>query len=507
MFVLISVHSFMYSSLAPIYGVGYDSSFSVGSATSILNYGWPIPVDIYPPTVQIVAKWPAFSILAGMIHIIGSIGWADILRFLPSLIYCLVGISLYLFASKSLSMSPGSSATLGVVAPLSLGFMMLNGFVNGGLGTPLLCLTIYLVGQTSKTVDSKSPFIICLIIATITIVIGHHLTAFYLLLIFILFFLHSHLKDIGYRTNERASEEAVRTQFNLSVSSRILLLYFIAVSIYWASVGTDVLPLILQGFIGVTTVQINTAPSTFLSNPVSGFNNLVDYSIFIVFGIIVIQNHKNNKRRTDNEGWPLFLFASIIMIVVFLGGRIRGAVGEFARGSALAFVFLFAAFLSSRDELRLKSAKLSILLLALILIYSCNQVVRYDQTLGILQPWADPDYSNVPPRGGFIKSEDLNAVLWFPENESVIGDQIIYSVAAWRSLLVEINTEVFQGNLSAAGDAHWIFLRDTNIQFVFCPYQSSDSFGVNSFAIATLEKEIRVFDNGGVTIYSLGSSS
>ena len=201
----------------------------------------------------------------------------------------------------------------------------------------------------------------------------------------------------------------------------------------------------------------------------------------------------------------MFLFASTLVGMVILIGRIRGGTPEFARGTGLAYGFHLGAFHHSYGVHYRRARGIAILTLLLMLIYAVNQVNRMDNLTGVVHPLEKPAYTNKgSPQGGFIRNQDLEAVLWLRTDQPVIGDQIVYSLAAWNNLDVWIIPEFYEGNITSAGSAYWFILRDVNLEFVFCPYQSHDNFGTSAATLEFLdESALKVFDNGGSGIFRI----
>jgi hypothetical protein len=140
-----------------------------------------------------------------------------------------------------------------------------------------------------------------------------------------------------------------------------------------------------------------------------------------------------------------------------------------------------------------------------MLTYAVNQVIRMDDLTGVVHPWEKPTYTNNGTvNGGFIRNQDLEAVLWLRTDQPVVGDQIVYSLAAWNNLDVLVLPEFYKGNITAAGSADWFIFRDVNSEFVFCPYQSSDYFGISAATLEFLdESALKVFDDGGSEIFRI----
>lgn len=502
MLLLIVIHSFMLSGLSPFYSWGYDSNYSIGSASRIIQSGWPIQSEGTPATVLLVSEWPTQSMLAGTVYLVGAVDWGFILQFLSSPLYCLVGLSLYSFGCRFLSLSSNEAAVLAVVSPLAYGLMVLNGLGNPGLGTPLLFLSIYLLGRNSVRPDARFSLLTAVFISAI--VLAHHLSAFYLLLICVFFVTYRALTRSRHRTGQWRLPLSYPPA-SLRISGKTLILVVCLVVFYWSTIGTSVIERLFQAFVGVSTVQVTGISSKFLSDSSTVAGLAIDASIAIVCALQIVRERLLERRNSYGAGWSTFLFSSFLLCIVIVSSRIVGAQLEFSRSTGLAYVFLFGGFLAVRKSSRTTLFRSAAVVTAILLLYSCNQMQRLDSTTGIIEPWAQHSYSNGGYAwGGFIKYQDLEAVLWLPSNDPIIGDQVIYSLGeGWRNISVVPSIGVFKGNLSSAGDIGLVLIRDIDLSFVFVPYQTSESFALTASTLNELMNTDLVFDNGGVLIFSL----
>lgn len=506
MILLILVASFMFSLLSPFYSWGYDSSYTIDSTVRITEGGWPIPEGGAPNTPRLVSDWPLDSILVSSLHQVGSVGWGDILRYVPSCIYPLIGASLFLWGRKCLLLSVRNCAILGAIGPLTYGFTILNGLGNSGLGIALLFFTVFLVGRAgSSRPDYRFSFIAA--IAVVALVLSHHLSTFYLIFI-CLFFLSYRLSHGRISSGSKAVAPNVSRSWHMSIRISTVALICTLALFFWTGVGTSVVLMLYQGFVGAATVQIISSPTSFFSNMPVAVSIILDGALVMVMLFAVVRERKRGTTAFEkSSGWPLLLFAAVLMLTVIASGRIGSFHAEFSRSMGIAFAFVLAAFLAARNSWKGSFLKSVVLVFVLVLVYSSNQVYRIDATTGILQPNSAPQYSNTGyVWGGFMNMEDLDAVLWFPEQERVIGDQVIYSLGeGWKNMTVEPIPEVFKGNLSAANSIRWLFLREVDQRFVFIPYQSTESFGVSSSTLNILDNTSKTFDNGGVSIFLLSN--
>jgi len=500
MLVIILAFSYLYIALTPSFVLGYDSNFTVGSSAAIFEKGWPLDQTVYSSSVRLLSNWPGLSLLSGSVHSVSGMDWQSMMQLLPPLIYSLVGISTYLLVRKGLGLSDEISVGVGALVPLTYGMAILNGLSNSGLGISLLIFVMYLLCKNRQRRQLRFSFLAAVVITAI--VVSHHLTTFYLLLILLFFFAVDLLASRGYRRS--ISGNAIQeTSSVFWVSGPILAYSVVLVFVFWSFVGSIVLELVLRGFLGVVTVQVNSAPTSFFSNPTWAASVLIDGGIAVCCAVIILRNHRDKATRVD-KGWPMFLFASTLLGTVILGGRIRGAITEFARGTGLAYGFLLASFHYSYGAHYRRAGAIAILTLLLMLTYGVNQVNRMDTQWGLVHPWEKPAYSNKDAQGGFIRNQELEAVLWLRTDRPVIGDQIVYSLAAWNNLDVRIIPEFYEGNISSAGSADWFIFRDVNLEFVFCPYQSHDNFGISPATLEFLnESASKVFDDGGSEIFRI----
>ena len=506
MVLLVSIHSFMFALLSPFSSLGYDENFTVGSASHILEDSWPIEPGESPQTVRLVSQWPLQSILGATIHQVAYLDWESTLRFLPPSIYWLVGVSLYLLATKSRAFAWGDAAMLGVVGPLSFGILITDKFMNVGLGTPLLFIIMYLLGRQSGPRDLRFTALIALMV--VAIAVAHHLSAFYLL--FVCFFYFGYFK-LSRKANaikahgSRILDVIVVPYFRVSVY--ILSLTTMVIVIYWTYVGTSVITLLYNALVGVSAVESLQVSSTFLARTDLVISLVVDATIALVLAVtilVVIRRLKDGKADVIRSA---FLLSALLAAFVLYSSRLKGPQLEFSRSMGLAFVFLVMSFLCVRSHSRKPYRKLVLVCTILLLVFCGNQVYRMDITTGIIEPWQAPVYSNSGyVWGGFMRMQDLEAVMWFPQHETVIGDQIIYSLGeGWKNLTVVPIPDVFKGNFTARENIDWLFIRDVNRDFVFAAYQTAEYFGVDEATFRAVEYYPIVFDNGGVRILSFNA--
>jgi len=503
MLILIFVYSFMFPMLSPFYCIGYDSNFSVGSASRILESGWPVHSGQASGTVILVSDWPGNSILAGVVHETIAADWGSILRYYPPTVFTLIGISLFLFTRK-LMKSLQYSMALSVVGPLAYGFLILEGFLNGGLGVPLIFFALYIISGACRCHKDTLSYSLLGIIVVLSIVITHHLSAFYLLIIVSFYYAYGMVdRLVKYGKRGRSFRTLGWNELNIRGAYVFLLLSVIA--FYWTGVGGDVLEILYQAFVGIATVQVSTEPSSFYSNWDIALSQTLDGFLALSMVIFVVVNHYRRSKSARDPAWPHFLLASFMAAGVIIGGRIKGIEPELSRSLGVAYVFMLVALLSSRNRrgIRLKVSSLALFLV--VSTYSLNQVYRWDLATGIVEPWDEARLSNQNYTwGGFVTDADLGAVLWMPSGEVVVGDFIIYALGSWTNLSVAQEPEVFQGNLSAADGIEWLVLREADKTLVFLPYQSGSSSGVPTAFVSYLnDNRCKVYDNGGVEIYSI----
>jgi hypothetical protein len=381
---------------------------------------------------------------------------------------------------------------------------ILNGLINACLGISLLTFVLYLLSKRRQRGKLRFSFLAVTVITVIAI--SHHLTSLYLLLFLLFFFTFDLLASRGHRwsTSGIAIQETTSV---FRVSGPILAYSAVLVLVYWSFVGSAVVELVFMNFLGVATVQVITTGTGFFANPIWAASVVVDAIIAVYCAVVILKCHRNKATRMD-LGWPMFLFASALVGMVILGGRIRGVITEFSRSTGLAYGFLLGAFHYSYDSRYRRARGIAVLVLFLMLTYAVNQVNRVDYLTGAIHSWEEPAYSNKgDPQGGFIRNQDLEAVLWLRTDQPVIGDQIVYSLAAWNNMDVRIIPEFYEGNLSSAESLDWFILRDVNMEFVFCPYQSHENFGTSAVTLEFLnESALKVFDNGGSEIFYIADA-
>lgn len=500
MLVLIVAFSFLSFLMKPEPpGFDYDGNFTIGSSSRIMKTGWPLPAGTAPSTVSLVADWPALSIVVGTITLVAGSSSIFIFGFLPPCLHCLLGISVFLFARRVLSISVRDSAVAAVVGLLSLGTVTSNVFMNQGMGMPLMYLSVYLVGRSSTNPDLRFKVMTVLVMAVL--VLTHHLSAFYLVMIVTFFFLYNLIV-------ERRGRDAIKSTGpfaspSISVSGWIVLLLVSLVALYWSSVGISVIESLYFGYVGVSSLQ--TSPIGFFSNSGAVLSNSINGMVALVMILVILLRGRSGSAGHEiGFSKQTFSFSAFMVLAVLVSARIKGAGLEFTRSMGVAWVLFVCAFLSLRPSSTLKRIRPIIVLL--LLLYCGNQFLAY--TGSAISPFGETHYSNQGyVWGGPIRETDLQAIVSFPQQQTIIGDQIVYSLAeGWMNENVSVRPEVFRGNLSAADGITWFFLRDVNKEFVFCPYQSSESFGVSASTLSILNSNDRVFDNGGVEIYRIGTS-
>jgi hypothetical protein len=292
------------------------------------------------------------------------------------------------------------------------------------------------------------------------------------------------------------------------VSVYILALTTMVIVIYWTYVGTSVITLLYNALVGVSAVESLQVSSTFLARTDLVISLVVDAAIALVFAVMILVVIRRLKDGKANVIRSAFLFATLLAVVVLYSSRLKGPQLEFSRSMGIAFVFLIMSLIMSfscvRSHPRKPYRKLVLVCTILLLFFCGNQVYRMDITTEIIEPWQAPEYSNSGyVWGGFVRMQDLEAVVWFPQHDTVIGDQVIYSLGeGWKNLTVVPIPEVFKGNFTARESIDWLFVRDVNRDFVFVTYQTAEYFGIDGATFRAMESYPIVFDNGGVSILS-----
>ena len=481
---------------------GFDAVLDFGATERISSEGWK-GVGAYS---QLFATYdfPALSFLASSARLTSSIPLESLFAIVPISLAIIAVVALLSLLKRVLPIRNAMLATLVfVMYPALFGGL----YLLQTIGTSLLVVALLSLLVSRRGLSSKNRGELVVAILLMSLLIGHVLEPYTLLLLAVYGLFYVALRQGSKLDDEHSAVLDDRLGVPPLLIPRILSIFIvITVTGYWLFFN----PSMLERLGGAIVQLYEQQP---LGRQIHSIDAGSAYSIFLDVGehilmlaflgagmIGLLIGKANLDRRLSNFLlFPMVIVASTEFLVLFRSLHI-----QIARLFLWAWLFLIGYAFAHIDRGLLRGSFWKILLVLLVVWFygaSCSTEVfngyhRYNYERMEYKP--------------YLLDSEIQAARWFNvTDEAIVGDQGAWHLlTAFTSAHVVVDIDAIDRGPDGIMAFDWFFFRYENLNLAFDAYsQNSTSISLEELAAIDHSGGIeRVFDNGGAAIYRLVSS-
>jgi len=481
---------------------GFDAVLNFGATERISSEGWR-GVGAYP---QLFATYdyPALSLLTSATCMTSSFSPGLLYAIVPTFL-AIVGVVALLSLMKGiLSIRNAMLATLVIMMYPSLfgGLYLLQ-----TIATPVMIVALFSLLVLGCRSSTKNRGGVVAAILLLSLLIGHILEPYVLLLLAVYGLLYTSLHRWSKSDSKHSRPLEGRLGFpSLLIPKPVAIVIVVAVIGYWIFLNSSM----LERFGGVILQLYEQQPLDRQLHPIGGesallvFLDIGEHLMIVAFlgvGLVVllVRGTDADRRLSSFLFFPLAIFVTTEFLVLFKSLHV-----QISRFFLWAWLFLIVYAIAHIDKGLVKRSSWKILL-ALFVVWCYGTVCSTE----VFDGYYEYNYEKTEYKPYLLDSE-IEAARWFNMTDgTILGDQGAWHLlTAFTSADVVMDIDAIDEGPDRIKAYDWYFFRYENLNLAFDAYlQTSTSVSLDELAaINNASGMAKVFDNGGAAIYRLGTS-